>query len=213
MQDWLGIFEKPAGLVTHATVDKKRDNFQNQVRRQFGNPDARVLHRLDVPTSGLLAFCLNPQYHKEADLLIKGSCKEYLLICTGNFLGSKLVLKNYLKEKDGKVRVVNSGGQPAHTEVRLLQSYQNVHLCLARLHTGRRHQIRAQMAQAGLPILGDVLYGGLLGTQLYLHAFRLKFLWQGVLTEVVTDYPKRFNSAKSFLPPIELETMALPHDW
>jgi len=208
MQDWLGIFEKPAGLVTHATVDKKRDNFQDRVRKGIGSPNARILHRLDAPTSGLLAFCLDPCFHKQADSLMADSIKEYLLICSGNFCSPKLVLKNHLKEKKGLVHVVHSGGQMAHTEVKLLQSNQNLHLCLARLYTGRRHQIRVQMAHAGFPVLGDGLYGGIPDSQLYLHAFRFEFLWKGERILAATDYPERFNAAKPCLKPVMPEPRA-----
>ena len=85
----------------------------------------------------------------------------------------------------GRTVAVQSGGQPAATAFRSLQRCEGVALVEACPETGRTHQIRAHLAGAGFPILGDVLYGGprliLLsgGKRLVrrhlLHAFRLTF--------------------------------------
>lgn len=79
----------------------------------------------------------------------------------------------------------------------------------AELVTGRTHQIRAHLAAAGFPIIGDSKYGDSrvnkrvkekygLTTQL-LHAFRLEFADKGVIMKVTAPLPKRFEQIKTDL--------------
>lgn len=75
---------------------------------------------------------------------------------------------------------VEEGGAPAQTDVRVTRSFRHALLVEARPHTGRKHQVRAHLAGAGLPLLGDTRYGGplrvggLVISRVLLHASRLE---------------------------------------
>ena len=56
--------------------------------------------------------------------------------------------------------VLRTGGSPAETEFEVLQAGARALLVRARPRTGRKHQVRAHLAASGMPLLGDVLYGG-----------------------------------------------------
>ena len=81
--------------------------------------------------------------------------------------------------KHRRVRVGGDGAIPAATGVALVERLGGVALVEARPLTGRKHQIRAHLAHVGLPVLGDELYGGSLGSaqipaaRTMLHASRL----------------------------------------
>jgi 23S rRNA-/tRNA-specific pseudouridylate synthase len=74
------------------------------------------------------------------------------------------------------VRVGTPGASPAETEVLVLETLPGALLVEARPLTGRKHQVRAHLAHAGLPILGDAVYGphGGAAPRLMLHARRLE---------------------------------------
>jgi 23S rRNA pseudouridine1911/1915/1917 synthase len=79
---------------------------------------------------------------------------------------------------------VRPDGQPSRTTVgRPRRLAAERARCELVLHTGRRHQARVHLAHLGLPIVGDVLYGGPPSTRLHLHAARLD------LSAAVPDEP------------------------
>lgn len=85
------------------------------------------------------------------------------------------------------------GGQVARTDFEVLAAFPAGLLVEARPRTGRKHQIRVHLAEAGLPILGDLLYGGADGAagapRAMLHAARLTFVHPLSGHEVVIESP------------------------
>ena len=86
---------------------------------------------------------------------------------------------------------VRSGrsGRPAITHYRVVGRRRESTLLELRLGTGRRHQIRVQLAEAGWPIVGDVVHGGARGSvgRLCLHATRLGFVHPATERQVVFE--------------------------
>ena len=73
--------------------------------------------------------------------------------------------------------VTDGSGREAWTSYRVLERLYCASFVEARLHTGRTHQIRVHLSEAGLPILGDATYGGAapIAPRLMLHAVNLTF--------------------------------------
>ena len=87
-----------------------------------------------------------------------------------------------------RVRSAEKGRQ-AITHYRVLRRRREGCLLELRLGTGRRHQIRVQLAEAGWPIVGDVAHGGARGSvgRLCLHATRLGFVHPATQRQVVFE--------------------------
>ncbi len=125
-----------------------------------------LVHRLDQPVSGLMVFA---KTSKAASRLSKAFRerqveKDYLALVRGLPGGNEGSMSDCLsrKEIDGRVRLVADGeGYRADLKWKVLARDEGREeaLLLIDLITGRRHQIRAQMAAHGLPLLGDRRYG------------------------------------------------------
>ncbi|EMK04185.1 MULTISPECIES: pseudouridine synthase family protein [Leptospira] len=155
------LAEKPPGIPVHATKDSKRENFTDQLQKQLSLEYLRTVNRLDLDTSGLVFFCKNPNKNKEADQILKNSLKIYLCVTSGVIPEKHFTETCYIKDGNKKVRKVFSGGDKAVTEFLTLKqnSKENYSVLLAKLHTGKRHQIRFHLSEKGYPILGDCVYG------------------------------------------------------
>ncbi|WP_078128084.1 pseudouridine synthase family protein [Leptospira alexanderi] len=153
--------EKPPGIPVHATKDSKRENFADTLQKQLSLEYLRTVNRLDLDTSGLVFLCKNPDKNKEADRILKSSSKIYLCVSSGVIPEEHFLETCYIKDGNKKVRKVFSGGDKAVTEFLTLKRNPKEHysVLLAKLHTGRRHQIRLHLSEKGFPIVGDFVYG------------------------------------------------------
>ncbi|TGL75289.1 RluA family pseudouridine synthase [Leptospira yasudae] len=153
--------EKPPGIPVHATKDSQRENFADRLQKQLSLEYLRTVNRLDLDTSGLVFFCKDPEKNLEADRILKTSEKIYLCVADGIVEEERFTETCYLKDGNKKVRKVFSGGDKAITEFFVLkrERKENYTVLLAKLHTGRRHQIRFHLSEKGFPILGDLVYG------------------------------------------------------
>lgn len=145
-------------------------------------------HRLDRDTSGVIVFTkskkanqgLADQFQNHAIL------KKYIALTPSrsgrsNDLNlspnSSWQISNHLEENrlDKKVVVVHSGGKQAKTDFLLREKAPSACCIEAQPLTGRRHQIRVHLAESGLPIFGDQLYGSSINTErIMLHALHLE---------------------------------------
>ncbi|EQA52062.1 RNA pseudouridine synthase [Leptospira kmetyi] len=168
------IAEKPPGIPVHATKDSKRENFTDRLQAQLSLEYLRTVNRLDLDTSGLVFFCKDPDKNKEADAIIKASEKIYLCVCSGIVEEKHFTETCYIKDGNKKVRKVFSGGDKAITEFITLKNEKRdgYSVLLAKLHTGRRHQIRFHLSEKGHPILGDLVYGASIENKRTPHAKR-----------------------------------------
>jgi len=158
---------------------------QSLIQTEF--PEARLLHRLDFGTSGILVF----GFSKTAQELLTQADKFYFCMVEGQLLKQGLV-KFYLKDKRGKVQSVRSGGKVAITEVNTVHFNSIYSLVRARLITGRRHQIRVSLAEAKCPIVGDYLYGGRPYDRLMLHAAAMILDGRLLLSSIPNSFKKEF---------------------
>lgn len=193
------VCHKPAGIATQTARVGQADMVSEIANYlKMSHPDLKtlpyvgVVHRLDQPVEGILVFAKNKA--AAADLSRQaagdGMKKEYLAVICGDNLLRAGELTDYLL-KDGKTntsRIVPSevkGAKEAKLSYEVLsEGLSGTALVRVRLYTGRHHQIRVQMANAGMPLLGDRKYGGeaaaLLSSQLGMReialcAYRLAF--------------------------------------
>lgn len=182
--------DKPPGLPTQATVDPSRPSLFSSVKSSLG-PEAYLgIHqRLDRDTSGVVLFAkdrrANPGLARA--FAERAVTKVYAALTAASRAShpqrwhamSRLSLAT---GKPPRVRVVVEGGLEAETGFQVLRRSPLVWLVEARPRTGRKHQIRVQLAAAGLPIVGDTLYGGPLRVEgrrvprAMLHAARLELI-------------------------------------
>lgn len=124
----------------------------------------RYVHRLDAETTGVLLFAKSRGAVETYSKMFEGRQMEktYLAVASGRTLDLEWTCQLKLAPDPGqvgRVKVDPRRGKPAETHFRLLQSHEKYSLIEAHPVTGRTHQIRVHLAGAGLPIVGDELYG------------------------------------------------------
>lgn len=132
--------------------------------RSHGLKFLRYVHRLDADTSGVLLMAKTRGGLKAYSDLFESRQveKTYLAVASCQPLDAEWTCQLKLApdpRRVGRIKVDARHGKPAETKFRLLKTHRNYSLIEARPLTGRTHQIRVHLAEAGLPIAGDGLYG------------------------------------------------------
>lgn len=157
---FLLIADKPPGIPVHETKDPKRVNFTGMIQSELNLTSLRTVNRLDLDTSGIVVFGLDPGKNAEIDELMNLSEKFYFTICHGK-ADKSFRVESFLKDEGkNKVKTVRSGGKKAITEFETLyyDSKKDLSVLKANLITGRRHQIRIHLFEKGYPIAGEKIY-------------------------------------------------------
>lgn len=166
--EYVLICSKPHGLM----VEPDRNNYPNllqwvknylKTKTGDGNVYAQHLHRLDRPVTGLVLFVKQREYlHCLSNQFAERKVEKYYYALTENApVQSSGTLINWHRKEKKKGNIVLPDTSFAE-EVKLdynVKPYNNYFLWHIVLHTGKFHQIRAQLAFAGCPIIGDSLYG------------------------------------------------------
>ena len=170
------IVAKPPGLAVHASEGHEADNLtarcQDLLKQRGERFSIAPVHRLDLETSGPLLFGKGKAACSALGKLFMDDQveKSYLALVQGEMSGEKSLIG--LVPAKGKLK-------SARTDVRTLASNGSATLLEIRLHSGRQHQIRRQLAESGHPLFGDKRYGGPYPSELprlFLHCHRLTFL-------------------------------------
>jgi len=193
------VVDKQPGLLSMAT-ERERERTAYRLLWDYlaaQRPRARpfIVHRLDRETSGLLVFAKSEatKRHLQAQFEARTVERVYVALVRGKVRRDAGTLESRLVE-DKSLRVhatAGPEGQTAITSYRVLGHGQDTTLLELSLGTGRRRQIRVQLAAIGHPIVGDREHGGPSGPfrRLCLHARRLGFV------HPTTGKPMRFDSA------------------
>ena len=187
------VVNKPAGLVVHPAYGHATGTLVNavvgRITADTGRAASRpgIVHRLDKDTSGVLVVAKNDTAHLALSRQIQAQKfgKEYLALVWGDPGATPAIVEApLLRDPDDRRRmVVRAGGREATTRFERIAAWssgsgtERQALLHVRPVTGRTHQIRAHLAYARLPIVGDPVYGkrgdhsGL--ERQFLHAWRL----------------------------------------
>lgn len=129
------------------------------------NPYLGLVHRLDRPVGGIMLFA-KTQYSNtnlSEQMRNKSIKKQYIAVVCGISATKSCTLHDYLK-KNGKLNISKvvpentRGAKEALLDYDVINTKDNLSLLRINLHTGRHHQIRAQLANAGIPVWGDTKY-------------------------------------------------------
>ena len=227
------IVEKPFGLLVHGDKTEKKNTLANQVAGYLAEKGEYApgkektfvpspVNRLDRNTTGLVIFGKNNRALQSLNQMIRerGYVRKYYMTVVYGEMKRNLQLKDKM-EKDEKTKTVKvldleSGeGKVMETIAKPLKTAKGYTLVEVELVTGRTHQIRAHLADAGFPVIGDVKYAikgqnkkieqkYKLSTQL-LHAYKLCFdggiapleYMKGI--EVKANLPANFEEIKDDL--------------
>ncbi len=195
VDDHIIVVDKPAGLVTAPTPESSRGDLLDQLHKSHG--EVYLVHRLDLPTSGLLVFARTRDANKRLGDAFKMHAvdREYRTVAVG------AVAAQTIDRPIDRRRAV--------THVRPLESFAHATLLAVTLETGRTHQIRIHLAGLGHPVVGDRTHGGEIERaflprppRLVLHAAILGFThpatgqrvrWESPLPDELTAWIERLR--------------------
>lgn len=172
------------------------------IAEKYNKPGAvylGVVHRLDRPTTGIVIFARTSKALTRLNKLFseRETQKTYWAVVKNAPPKEQDTLIHYLKRnpKQNKSYAYNKevpDSKKAVLEYKLLKKTDNYHLLEILLHTGRHHQIRAQLTAVGCPIKGDLKYGFDRSNpdgSIHLHARKLVFTHPVKKEEITLEAP------------------------
>lgn len=180
------VIDKPANLLSIASEAEQEKTAYFQLTEYLRSNPHRdeervwIVHRLDRETSGLMVFAKTADAKRALQEGWEKAEKRYQAIVEGSLPNDSGVFKSYLDETSPfKVFSVPRTDTTRHavTHYRVLKRGRGRTLVELTLETGRRHQIRVHLADAGCPVVGDEKYGAKTNParRLGLHACALRF--------------------------------------
>ncbi|MEZ7276845.1 bifunctional tRNA pseudouridine(32) synthase/23S rRNA pseudouridine(746) synthase RluA [Pseudoalteromonas sp. 68 DY56-GL68] len=160
--DDLLIVNKPSGLLTVPGKDPKHaDCLIARVNRVF--PTAKIVHRLDMATSGIICLAMHKEAHRNLSMQFQDrkTAKRYIARVFGKLeqqTGSVDLPLICDWPNRPKQMVDHDNGKPSLTHFKVLEHEDNATRVELTPITGRSHQLRVHMLSLGHPILGDRLY-------------------------------------------------------
>ncbi len=177
------VLNKPAGLVMHPAAGHADDTLVNaliahtpDLSFKFGEKRPGIVHRLDRDTSGVLVVAKNDGAHEKLSIQFRERTthRSYRALVLGSLKADHGVFTSYLarhpthRKKFASVKGVFTEKNPpplgkwARTNYEVLQRLSSqLSYVKLKLDTGRTHQIRVHLSEAGAPIVADELYGAL----------------------------------------------------
>lgn len=184
--DALVVIEKPANLLSIAARGQKEKTAHAALMRYINRGDIRggkrvwIVHRLDRETSGLMVFAKTEPAKETLQAQWGQAEKRYLAIVEGRPPQDEGELRSHLDEsRPYKVHVAKESSRTrlAITRYKIMKQSETKSLLELKLETGRRNQIRVQLAEIDCPVVGDDKYGPTdqPTTRLALHSSYLSF--------------------------------------
>lgn len=173
------VVDKPAGLLAvPGRGSDKQDSLASRIQAAF--PDALIVHRLDMATSGLIVFARGVQIQSMLSRMFRERVveKRYVALVANRMeIGEGEIDLPLMADWPNRPRqkVDRESGKPSLTRYQVLTHDGAASRLELEPITGRTHQLRVHLAAIGHPIIGDTLYGGAEATRLMLHASELRF--------------------------------------
>ena len=204
VDEFLLVTDKPAGLLSvPAGGEGRQDCLAARIQACWA--DARIVHRLDAATSGLVLFARGAEMLRRMSLAFEQRVvgKQYLAVVHGHVAHDSGEIDLPLAEDaDNRPRQIVDPvrGRRALTRYRVLDRQGTGADAVSRLElkpvTGRAHQLRVHLLSLGHPILGDPLYAppesAARFARMHLHATRVAFMHPHTRVPMVFDSPVPF---------------------
>lgn len=200
--EFIVVFDKPSGLLSVPGIGpEKADCLVSRAQEVL--PEARIVHRLDRDTSGVIVLARDADTHRELSRQFhdRETRKTYFAIVDGTVLGEDGVIEAPVRkdlENPPRHLVDHVQGKSARTDWRVHRRADAPPRTMLRFEplTGRTHQLRIHACVLGHPILGDDLYAPpevvAMGDRLMLHAAEL------VITHPRTGQPLELSAPVPF---------------
>jgi 23S rRNA pseudouridine1911/1915/1917 synthase len=168
--DDLLVVVKPAGMVVHPAPGHPDGTLVNALLHHAGGLSgiggvARpgIVHRLDVGTSGVMVVAKHDQAHRaltEQFSVHSVERRYFAIVHRAPHLDRGTLRSQLARDPQDRLRIasVESGGRPAITHWEVRARGDRVALLECRLETGRTHQVRVHLSEAGHPIVADRTY-------------------------------------------------------
>ncbi len=162
---------KPAGVLSQSDGSSAPDMLtilKAYIKEEYSKPGEvylGLLHRLDRPVSGVMVFARTSKAASRLSEQIRTRKVEKIYRCVVNgVLEGEGRLENFISKDENKniVTVIDKekpGFKASYLDYKALVSKDGLTMVEVKLGTGRSHQIRAQMAHSGYPLIGDQKYG------------------------------------------------------
>lgn len=183
------VVDKPPHLPVTPGGRWIRNSLLLILQAELGEKELVPLHRIDRLSSGLVIFSRRQESRTRYSRLFQPKVrlsKEYLVVCelqSASF-PAQLQLEDHIRRSPSawyRQEILPGAPANARCEILLVQPQGDLALYQVQAHTGRKHQLRVQLAHIGLPILGDPLYGSRprndpedLSNRLFLDAHRIE---------------------------------------
>ncbi|MDQ7085703.1 MAG: RluA family pseudouridine synthase [Sulfurovum sp.] len=168
--DYILVVNKPSGLVVHPAPSVKEATLVDWLVHKgislstiSGEERHGIVHRIDKETTGVLVVAKTNEAHEKLSLQLqdKSMGRYYLALIDCPLKEDCIVQKPIGRNLKNRLKMdVVMGGRSAKTAfAKLDQTAHGVELIVAKLFSGRTHQIRVHLNSLGRHVLGDVLYG------------------------------------------------------
>ena len=179
------VVEKPPGVSFQD--DQLNKGFFNQVKEYLNLDELYPVHRLDKLTSGLVIMAKTKSAAQTFQQLFESKQieKYYLALSLDKPKKKQGLIKGDMeKSRRGTWKLIRECKTPAVTQ--FFSFGTNVaRLFLLKPHTGKTHQLRVALKSIASPIAGDSAYGGNTSDRGYLHAFAIRFVFDGLVYDYI----------------------------
>lgn len=165
------VVDKPAGITTMRHAAEAAEfggrgkrflptTLEDRLRQMFSGP-IRAVHRIDRDTSGLLVFARTEEAAKQLGRQFREHSvqRSYLALVRGTPVVGRIESWLVADRGDGRRgSSTDQSGKRAVTHVRLIEHFDHCALVECRLESGRTHQIRIHLGEAGTPLAGETIY-------------------------------------------------------
>jgi len=197
------IVNKPSGLLSvPGRGELKKDCLITRIQQDY--PEALIVHRLDMPTSGIIVLARSPEIHKKLSKLfqVRKISKEYIAVVKGTMetTTGEIDLPLITDWPNRPKQMVDyENGKPSKTKFEVLSinnKNKTTRLKLTPI-TGRSHQLRVHLLSIGHIIVGDHLYADetvnkTTDSRLLLHASKISFCHPTTQSVISVDCPCDF---------------------